>query len=400
MKLSLNIKEAIANLYTSKLRSTLAILGILVGTASVVAMVASAKLATQAALSQFKTLGTKLISVSLNSNNTSQQNSSASNQWSLADMLNMPQSIPNLAAVAPYTNTYASLSYQGKTFKDNNVIIGSVSELQHVIKISLAQGRFISNLDEYNDFCVIGSQIAQQLQSWGVTQPIGKLLHVGNNIFTIIGVAKPWPENSFFYEDINQALIIPIKSSMKMNAYANVRNMVIGLNKHTNIETVKNKITQYILKHANNYKLFFRSPQQIIARMEKQSRIFTLMLGLIGSISLFVGGIGVMNIMLVSVTERKREIGIRMAVGAQRHHIRSLFLIESATLALLGGISGVIFGELTSFIIANIAHWHFKFFLLPPAIGFIVSVAIGIFFGFYPAHRASKLDPIECLRAE
>ena len=121
---------------------------------------------------------------------------------------------------------------------------------------------------------------------------------------------------------------------------------------------------------------------------------------MIGGISLIVGGIGVMNVMLVSVVERKREIGIRMAVGAKRKDIRMLFLIESITLAVLGGFMGIILGVFTSYIIAVFSGWGFALFLLPPILGFIVSVATGVFFGFYPAYSASKLDPIQTLRYE
>ena len=134
--------------------------------------------------------------------------------------------------------------------------------------------------------------------------------------------------------------------------------------------------------------------------MRKQEGIFTLLLGFIGGISLLVGGIGVMNIMLVSVTERRREIGIRKAIGAKRRDIQSLFLSEAIILAIFGGICGVAIGTILSFAIAYFSNWSFHFLLWPPVIGFIVSAATGIFFGFYPAHRASLLDPITALRSE
>ena len=146
--------------------------------------------------------------------------------------------------------------------------------------------------------------------------------------------------------------------------------------------------------------LFFRSAKQLIASMMTQRKTLTLLLSLIGSISLVVGGIGVMNIMLVSVVERRREIGIRMAVGARRKDIRYLFLIEAVALSLFGGILGVMAGVLTSYIIAMFAGWAFHLFFFPPFIGFLVSVAVGIFFGFYPAYSASRLDPIQTLRAD
>ena len=143
-----------------------------------------------------------------------------------------------------------------------------------------------------------------------------------------------------------------------------------------------------------------RSPEQIIKSMQKQQSTFTVLLGVIGGISLLVGGIGVMNIMLVSVVERHREIGIRRAIGARQSNIKWLFLTESITLSLFGGVMGVIIGILTSFVIAHLFHWQFFFFATPAVIGFAVSVFVGVFFGYYPAHRASKLDPILLLRGE
>ncbi len=134
--------------------------------------------------------------------------------------------------------------------------------------------------------------------------------------------------------------------------------------------------------------------------MQKQQTTFTVLLGVIGGISLLVGGIGVMNIMLVSVVERHREIGIRRAVGARQSDIKWLFLTESIMLSLFGGVVGVIIGILSSLLIAYIFQWQFFFFATPAIIGFAVSVFVGIFFGYYPAHRASKLDPILLLRSE
>ena len=134
--------------------------------------------------------------------------------------------------------------------------------------------------------------------------------------------------------------------------------------------------------------------------MKKQNETFTLLLGFIGSIALIVGGIGVMNIMLVSVVERRREIGVRMAVGAKRRDIQLMFLTEAVVLTLFGGLMGVITGEAVALFTALISQWTFHLYILPLVVGFFVSALVGIFFGFYPARKASLLDPIETLRSE
>ncbi len=214
----------------------------------------------------------------------------------------------------------------------------------------------------------------------------------------MVGVADKWPENSFFNEDVNRSVLIPIDMSMVLEKNAQIRNVIMRLQKNANPDQTQNEIKQFIHGNAPELKIFFRSAKELIASMKSQQKIFTLLLGMIGGISLLVGGIGVMNVMLVSVAERRREIGIRKAIGARRKDIRALFLFEAIALALFGGIVGVILGVTVSLVIAYFADWGFGIYLMPPLIGFIVSTATGVFFGFYPAHRASKLDPIETLR--
>ena len=209
-----------------------------------------------------------------------------------------------------------------------------------------------------------------------------------------------WQENTFFNQDVNKALIIPLESSQLITEYATINNIVMQLKPDINIEAVQAKIQKILGTMIPGKQFFFRSAKQLITSMTNQRNTLTLLLALIGSISLLVGGIGVMNIMLVSVVERRREIGIRLAVGARARDIRHLFLVESVTLSLVGGVLGVIIGILTSYVIATFAQWPFEIFLLPPLVGFMVSVAVGVFFGFYPAYQASKLDPIQTLRSD
>ena len=148
-----------------------------------------------------------------------------------------------------------------------------------------------------------------------------------------------------------------------------------------------------------NKQINFRSAKELIAQMQSQHHILTVLLGLIGSVSLIVGGIGVMNMMLVAVTERKHEIGIRLAVGATRFDIALLFLLEAIMLSFIGGMLGVLLGILLAYCVAIYWDWRFTLLLWPPLLGFSVSVGLGVFFGFYPAYQAAKLDPIQALRA-
>jgi putative ABC transport system permease protein len=396
--LTIYIIEAIGNLASSKLRSALAILGILVGTASVVAMVSSGQLATEAALLQFKSLGTNLLSISLYDERNA-QSTQTPRQMTLQDARQLPQQIsPAIQLIAPYTSIYLDILFQGKEIRGST--IGSTENLQQVINLHLAAGRFISDLDHQQYYAVVGHDIYQQLDSMSVYPVIGSQLRLGDKIVTIIGALQPWAENSFFNENINNAIIVPLSTAQLLSQYAEVRNLVLRIDEESDIDTLTQQLTQYMQQQFPSKRMFMRSAKQIIQSMLEQRKIYTILLGLIGSISLLVGGIGIMNIMLVSVVERKREIGIRKAIGARDKDIRMLFLIESVILSLFGGICGVLLGVLVSYVIATFANWQFSIFLLPILIGFGVSAATGIFFGFYPAYKASLLDPIEALRSD
>lgn len=386
------LQEALANFAATKLRTLLAMIGILVGTASVVAMVSCGELATQAALSQFKSLGTDLLAVTLYSQGNT---SSDAPKISMQDAIHVKNVSPNISMVSPYTTLFLPVIYEENQL--NPGIIGATQNLSSMIHIKMQSGRFISDLDKDANFCVVGAQIAKNL---ALLNPLGTQIKLGNSLFTIIGIAADWPENGFFNQDINNAIIIPLPAVLALSKYSNIDNLIIQLTPNADIETVKNNITQYFAAKAPDKKLFFRSAKELIKSMIEQHKIFTILLGLIGSISLLVGGVGVMNIMLVSVLERRREIGIRLALGARRKDIQWMFLSEAVLLSVLGGLMGIILGILITFVISKFASWPFSFLVWPSLVGFSVSVLIGVFFGFYPARQASRLNPIETLRTE
>jgi putative ABC transport system permease protein len=393
-----HLKEASINLFAAKLRSLLALLGILVGTASVVAMVSGGQLAKNEALKQFKTLGTDLLAVSINNSPDMLGKASSETNITLEQVARLTALNKNIAEIAPYTQLFSPIKLDGHSISGG--ILGVTDSFARVMHIELAEGRFISSLDGYALFCVIGDKLFEQIKRNTWLDPVGQQLQVGNNYFTIIGVAKPWPENSFLYASVDHAVMIPIQASILMSQYAAINDVILQLSPHANIEQVQSNVADYINQQVTHKRLFFRSAKELVARMAKQSKILTIFLGLIGGISLLVGGIGVMNIMLVSVIERKREIGIRLAVGATRKNIQTLFLTEAMVLALVGGVLGVFVGIMISYFIALFSHWQFTFFALPPLIGFSVSAITGIFFGYYPAYKASQLDPIQALRME
>ena len=396
MRLYSHIQQARLNLTASKLRSFLAVLGILVGTAAVVALINCGQLATEKALAQFKALGTDLVAVSVFERNTAV--SGGKNELSLLAWRRLPGAIPEIQQLAPYSTAYQPMSFQGKAL--TGAVIGADESLARILHMTMASGRFVSSVESFEHVCVVGDRIAQQMRLVTLDPPIGKQLRLGQSLCTIIGVISPWKENGFFNEDINQSIITPIAGMALINKDVKINNAIILLKPNSPIDAVVEQITQRIQQIAPKLNIFVRSAKQIIASMESQGRIFTLLLGVIGSISLLVGGIGIMNVMLVSVSERKKEIGIRKAVGAKNRDIQMLFLVESVLLSLSGGLLGVIVGSILTWIIAYFSHWPFTLYIIPALSGFAVSVTAGVFFGFYPALRAARLEPIASLRSE
>jgi putative ABC transport system permease protein len=399
MKVIEHAKEGLLNLYFSKLRSVLALLGVLVGTASVVAMVLGGELATNEALKQFKSLGTDLLAVSINAaTDEGHQTGGKSENLTLPQALDISNAHNDILQVAPYTQLFHPIFYNGNPI--NGIILGVTNSFADIVQIKLKQGRFVSVVDRYGYYCVIGHDIYEAMKQMSYKEPLGQQLQIGQHIFVIVGVALSWPENSFVYANIDNSILIPIMASTVVSKYATISNIITRLSPQANIEKVEARVSTVINNYLSGKQVTFRSAKELIAKMKKQSDILTVFLGLIGSVSLIVGGIGVMNIMLVSVMERRREIGIRLAVGAKRFDIGALFLMEAVMLSLVGGFLGVLIGIMIAYIIAILWHWQFTLFMWPPLAGFSVSVAVGIFFGFYPAYLASKLDPIEALRSE
>lgn len=391
MKLISHIKSASNNLMYAPLRSLLAMIGIIVGTASVVALVSAGNLAAQKSLDLFKSLGTNQMSITIDAKDRSGESKNVRPK----QVFPMKSHVPEITLIAPYALDYVQGSYN--EININPDLIGSTPELANIIRIKLKQGRFFTALDKNENFCVVGSEIAEKLNSLSL---VGKRLRIGKMIFTILGVAKKWPENNFFSGDINTSIMVPLET-MKLvsSSPPSVRDVIVTLRENADIDMVKQEITDYFSKYLPDFTVNISSAKEMVKRMQAQQSTFTLLLLFIGAISLLVGGIGVMNIMLASISERRYEIGLRMAIGAQPKDIQLMFLMEAIMLSVMGGLAGVVVGELVTYIIALFSGWSFRIYFAPAFIGFSFSVMISVFFGFYPAYMASKLNPIEALRA-
>lgn len=386
------LKQATTNIHANFLRSFLTLLGVLVGTAAVVALLTGSELATQSALSQFKKLGVDLIGLSFSSQDAS--DSHEKSNYSLQQIKKF--SSPNIVSLTPYTLHYSPL-----LFKNNKMdisVLGATQDLKKLMRYEMNAGRYISDLDKNAFYCVLGYDLATSI-SPKPGELIGQQVRINDFYFTVIGVLNKADRNLFLLADSNQTAVIPLNTSLQLYKNAQVNNIIFKVNPDKKIKLIQSEIEQHFKMAFPNTALSFRSPETIIENMEHQNHIFKLLLGFIGCISLLVGGIGVMNIMLVSVTERRREIGIRMAVGARKKDILYLFLAEATILTLLGGIAGILLGETIGYLTAKLSQWEFHIVWFPIIIGFLVSFLVGIFFGYYPAQKASQSDPIEILRS-
>lgn len=400
MQLVNHAKEGLRQFTHAKLRTFLALLGVLVGSASVVAMVLGGQLATHQALKEFQSLGTDLLAVSLNQGNDQSGVAGGSQtHLSLNDAIAV-SSVAGVSEAAPYTELYQPLHYQGQSV--DGVVLGVTNAFREVVHIQLSQGRFITLADRYSPFCVIGQQVYESMKAISVKPPLGQTLQVGGVSCVVVGVAAAWPENSFVYANIDNSVLMPLMATTAVSQMASINNIILRLSPKAGIAQVENQVQTQLNAAVAGKVVTFRSAKELIVKMKHQSDIYTALLGLIASVSLLVGGIGLMNVQLLIVAERKVEIGVRRALGASSRDIFMLFLVESSMLAGVGGLMGVGLGIVIAFIMSVVEHWDFSLFSgcwVAPLLGLLVSVGVGVVAGTYPASLAARLRPLDCLRS-
>ena len=398
MLIEVNFIEAFRSLFHSKLRSSLALIGIAIGISSVIAMVTVSTIVKNEAIKQFKELGTDILIVegypSAHDNKSKTQKA-----LFLADVMALPKSCSLIESIAPVVNLHTEIRVGGNT-RDAD-ILGITESFLKINKLQIIEGNFISDLHINKYYCVIGHEIYQEL----INDPrIKRAMHVrlklGSQIYTVIGAVGRVSRNRMLNYDVNESLLIPITTGIRLAADFGIQTIVARIKKNSNHISAMEQINTYISTKTRGFTFEVVSAEQLIAQMQKQTKMFTILLIVIGSISLIVGGIGVMNVMLVSVTERRQEIGIRRTVGAKRWDIQLQFLIESIILCLCGGFLGVFLGVIIAKGIATYSKWEFIVSYLAIVAGLVFSTGVGAFFGYYPAYKAARLDPIVALKAE
>ncbi|MCE5282528.1 MAG: ABC transporter permease [Deltaproteobacteria bacterium] len=386
-----NFREAFRSLWGARQRSLLALIGIVIGIGSVIGMVSIGTIVQQQALRQFKDMGIDIITIRKG------MGEGRKTEFSLDLLERLPTAGRNVLAIAPYVNsgTEYTLGRQ-KIFIEQMGVTASFFDLN---KLHVQEGRAISELDQNRYFCVIGTELAVFLKGARSGPLLGSQISADGRVYTIVGVLDKTAEGGLRPYGINRAMIVPVTTALRAFNNAEIRTAMARVSPNIPFVQIKAEIQDYFRKKGGGMQAEVVSAEELIESMKKQMQMFSLLLGAIGSISLIVGGIGVMNVMLISVAERRSEIGLRRALGAQQGDIQSQFLIESVILCLTGGGIGIVLGIGTSYLFAYFSKWQFIMSYWSIALGVGVSTVVGVFCGFYPARTASRLDPIKALRS-
>jgi putative ABC transport system permease protein len=389
----------------NKLRSSLTTLGIIIGVASVVLMVAVGNGAQARIESQVAALGQNLLTVFAGSRRSGAVNSGlgSASTITLADADAITREVTDVVAVSPEVSTTAQAIANGRNWSTS--VAGESPDYLKIRDWKLAAGSMFTEREVRSaaKVAVIGSKTANQL--FGPLNPIGQSVRIKNIPFVIIGLLES-KGAGMGGQNQDDRLIIPYTTAMKrITGERYLRSINLQIGSSDRMEVAQEQISSLLRQRHrllpgrdDDFNIF--NQKEIADTVNSISKVITLLLGAVAGISLLVGGIGIMNIMLVSVTERTREVGLRIAVGAQASHIRLQFLIEAITLSLFGGLIGVLFGVGASKLVGVVADFKAVVSIGSILLAFSVSSAIGIFFGFYPATKAAAMDPIEALRYE
>ncbi|GAA0312267.1 ABC transporter permease [Sphingomonas oligophenolica] len=382
--------EAFANLRAQGRRSILALLGIMIGTASIVAMLNIGHNAQLETLKLFVNMGVDMLQV--RASPTGQ--APARLDRTLVEQL--PGRDPDILLATPMATGRLPVS-AGAQQADLG-IIAMPPALAAMARLPLRRGRLLGTIDDCGLVALVGDGAAQKLSAPGAQLLPGSRLGVGAYVFTVVGILGPTVMESLNPTDYNDAVFIPLACARRALPGPDPNVAMIRLRPGVDADAVGARVSAALANPASAIQIV--NARLIIKTMNEQKAVHTRMLAAIGAISLLVGGIGVMNVMLMSVMERRREIGLRAAIGATPRDLRTMFLVESGVLAVLGGAVGALLGVLAAFVAARSSGWTFSLALYVLPLGPGIAGLVGLAFGLYPAITAARLDPIEALRAE
>lgn len=397
MNFAESIYLGLNSLRNNRLRSWLTILGILIGIAAIVSLISAGRGSEIQIQKRIETLGTNIITIYSRRPPAREPGERRGiSKGLILDDLTYLKRLEGVKNISSEMNV-ASFVSAGKKESEANVY-GVSSAYPKIRNLKVEKGKFFTSLDSarWLKIAVLGSNVANEL--FPEDEVIGKKIKLNNHYFTVCGVLAP--KGQMWRYDFDQQVYIPDSTAYRrLTGDKRVRTIIIQTEDTEKAKSLVPLIEKGLLQRHQGVEDFrVRSQEEMLETISQVSRTFTILLSAIAGISLLVGGIGIMNIMLVSVTERYREIGIRKAVGARRRDILAQFLVESVVLSLVGGFCGIILGIIIAKVISILGKWTFTIPIIAIILPFLFSSIIGLFFGLYPAHKASSLDPVEALR--
>ena len=407
MDLLATIKIALRALTRNKMRSILTMLGIIIGVGAVIAMVGIGQGASASIQSQIAQLGNNMLYVQAGSTNSGGMRGGSGSGATLTaeDVDAIARECPAVKLASPGVRANGQLVFGNQNWYPSGGISGANEQFPDIRLWKIGSGAFFTDADvrSSNRVAVLGQTVVDNLFSGG--DPVGQTIRIRNLPFQVVGVLSPKGQNQYG-QDQDDVVVIPYTAAQKkLLSITYINNAMISASSPAATYTAQKQITDLLRQR---HKLLpnqeddftVRNLTDVADAATESSKIMTSLLASVAGVSLMVGGIGIMNIMLVSVTERTREIGIRMAIGARGGAIRRQFLIESVTLSLVGGIVGVFAGLLASVTISHTLNWPTLVSPVSIVVSVIFSVLVGVGFGYYPARKAAALDPIDALRYE
>jgi putative ABC transport system permease protein len=411
MQFSESLRIGLKSILVHKLRSFLTTLGVIFGVAAVISMLSIGEGAKRTAVEQIKLLGTNNIRVNhlkLTGEQAEEAEKKLSKGLTYRDGQLIRENLPNVKGVTPVRFVEVEIMLGNK--ESAGRVVGTDEAYEWVTNFHPSDGRFISALDvaDAKRVCVIGSEIRSEL--FGYRNPIGRRIKIGDTWFVVIGVmesktVKEGKASVIKLRNINKDVYIPITTALKRytdeDRPNSVEEIAIQVEREDQVVPTSDVVKRLLRRTHNDvtdYEIII--PAELLAQSQKTQRVFNIVMGSIAAISLLVGGIGIMNIMLASVTERTKEIGTRRALGATERDILGQFLNETVMISVTGGSIGIILGVVMAKAINLFAGWDTVISLYSVVISFGISALVGIVFGIYPARQAAKMDPIAALRFE
>lgn len=405
MNLRESIEVAIEGLVANKMRAALTMLGVIIGVGAVIAMLAIATGAREQTMQRIQQMGTNTLMIMAGQSRQGavQMGFGSSTTLNLDDCTAIADKCPSVSKTAPEVRGNTQVKYGNQN--TSTTVFGTTRDYLSIRGYSVAEGRFFTTQDVKGSKKVAAIGPTTALNLFEGSSPVGKSIRIGGSRYKVIGLMTAKGSGSGF-NDPDDQIFIPVSTAMRrVLGVTNIRGISVQVKSAALMDQATSEVTGVLRKRhkipdgeEDDFRIMNQA--EFIQMANETSGVFTMLLGGIASVSLLVGGIGIMNIMLVSVTERTREIGIRKAMGARRQDILLQFLIESLVLSLLGGIAGIAFGMLGSMIVGSLTGWNVSVSMQSVLLSFTFAALVGVFFGLYPARQAASLDPIDALRYE